>query len=69
MRKVLGVDKSQNLLILAAKKEKLLSLSKLKVTAKRNTEVQVIETEIQKQLESEKLRLREKLEKECEDKK
>lgn len=32
----MGVDKSQNLLLLANKKEKLLSLSAMKLAAKRN---------------------------------
>lgn len=36
MRKILGMDKSQNLLILANKKEKLLTLSNMKITSKRN---------------------------------
>jgi hypothetical protein len=36
MKRLLGVDKSKNLMILASKKEKLLALSNLKISAKKN---------------------------------
>lgn len=36
MRRILGIDKSQNLLLMAGKKEKLINLSQMKIAAKKN---------------------------------
>lgn len=63
---MLGVDKTQNLQALMSRKEKLLTLSRMKLQSIKNKEIQAIQIEFEKEYETEAENLKKKLHKEWE---
>ena len=63
---MLGVDKTQNLQVLMSRKEKLLTLSRMKLESIKNKETQAIQIEFEKEYETEAENLKKKLQKEWE---
>jgi Leu/Phe-tRNA-protein transferase len=66
VRKILGVDENQNILAFVTKKEKLINLSNMKISARRNKEVQIMENEVERQFDNEIQKCKDKINKDME---